>query len=155
VLQEGVGDVVWIKELSEVRKLAGRWGPFAEAVQGKEARRHKSRVAQTSQTSIAGCLLIVKIILQVTLSNVKELTQRTLSSQSSQRRETQDPRSEIERGAPGAPDGLGFSEYNSQVGVYIEVLSFEKVVTDAERWSAKHFEQLIRLEPKTNQRVDD
>lgn len=40
------------------------------------------------------------------------------------------------------PDGLGFFGYNRELGVYIEVMSFDKLVADAERRNAAHFEQL-------------
>ncbi|HXJ13686.1 MAG TPA: ATP-binding protein [Candidatus Limnocylindrales bacterium] len=40
------------------------------------------------------------------------------------------------------PDGMGFFGYNKELGVYIEIMSFDKLVTEAERRNAKHFEQL-------------
>jgi len=40
------------------------------------------------------------------------------------------------------PDGLGVFGYNRELGVYVEVMSFEKLVSDAERRNAAHFEQL-------------
>jgi hypothetical protein len=40
------------------------------------------------------------------------------------------------------PYGLGYFGYNGPMGVYIEVLSFDKLVTDAERRNASLFEQL-------------
>jgi hypothetical protein len=40
------------------------------------------------------------------------------------------------------PDGLGFFGYNRELGVYVEVMSFDKLVSDAERRNAAHFEQL-------------
>jgi len=39
-------------------------------------------------------------------------------------------------------DGLGFFGYNTQIGVYVEVMSFEKLVSDAERRNASLFDQL-------------
>jgi hypothetical protein len=39
-------------------------------------------------------------------------------------------------------DGLGFFGYNTQVGVYVEVMSFDKLVSDAERRNAALFDQL-------------
>lgn len=41
-----------------------------------------------------------------------------------------------------SPDALGFVGYNDQVGVYVELLSFDKLVGDAERRNASLFEQL-------------
>jgi hypothetical protein len=41
-----------------------------------------------------------------------------------------------------SPDGLGFFGYNTQVGVYIEVIGFDKLMSDAERRNASLFEQL-------------
>ena len=40
------------------------------------------------------------------------------------------------------PDGLGFFGFNPQLGVLVEILSFDKLVTDAERRNAAHFDQL-------------
>ena len=40
------------------------------------------------------------------------------------------------------PDGLGFIGYNSQVGVYLEIISFNKLLTDAERRNASLFDKL-------------
>jgi hypothetical protein len=40
------------------------------------------------------------------------------------------------------PDGLGFSGYNRELGVYVEIIAFDKLVGDAERRNAAHFEQL-------------
>jgi hypothetical protein len=40
------------------------------------------------------------------------------------------------------PDGLGFFGYNRELGVYVEVMSFDKLVADAERRNAAHFDQL-------------
>jgi len=40
------------------------------------------------------------------------------------------------------PDRLGFFGYNRELGVYVEVMSFDKPVSDAERRNAAHFEQL-------------
>jgi hypothetical protein len=40
------------------------------------------------------------------------------------------------------PDGLGFFGFNAQLGILLEILSFDKLVTDAERRNAAHFEQL-------------
>jgi hypothetical protein len=41
-----------------------------------------------------------------------------------------------------SPDGLGFFGYNAPIGVYVEVISFDKLVTDAERRNAALFDQL-------------
>lgn len=40
------------------------------------------------------------------------------------------------------PDGLGFFGYNRELGAYIEIMSYDKLVSDAERRNAAHFEQL-------------
>lgn len=40
------------------------------------------------------------------------------------------------------PDGLGFFGFNPQLGVLVEVMSFDKLVADAERRNAAHFDQL-------------
>jgi hypothetical protein len=40
------------------------------------------------------------------------------------------------------PDGLGFFGFNPQLGVLVEVMSFDKLVSDAERRNAAHFDQL-------------
>ena len=41
-----------------------------------------------------------------------------------------------------SPDGLGYFGYNSQFGVYVEVISFDKLVSDAERRNSYFFNQL-------------
>jgi len=40
------------------------------------------------------------------------------------------------------PDGLGYFGYNSQVGVYIEIISFAKLIADAKKRNAAFFEKL-------------
>jgi hypothetical protein len=40
------------------------------------------------------------------------------------------------------PDGMGFFGYNRELGVYVELMSFDKLVNDAERRNVAHFEQL-------------
>jgi hypothetical protein len=40
------------------------------------------------------------------------------------------------------PDGLGYVGYNSEVGVWVEIITFEKVVSDAEKRNATLFDQL-------------
>lgn len=40
------------------------------------------------------------------------------------------------------PDGLGFFGFNPQLGVLVEIMSFDKLVSDAERRNAAHFDQL-------------
>jgi len=44
------------------------------------------------------------------------------------------------------PDGLGFFGYNRELGVYVEVMSFDKLVADAERRNAAHFDSSISRE---------
>jgi len=41
-----------------------------------------------------------------------------------------------------SPDGLGYFGYNNQIGVYVEIISFDKLVSDAERRNAYFFHQL-------------
>jgi hypothetical protein len=41
-----------------------------------------------------------------------------------------------------SPDGLGYVGYNERVGVYVEIISFDKLVNDAERRNASLFDQL-------------
>lgn len=40
------------------------------------------------------------------------------------------------------PDGLGYFGYNSQVGVYIEIISFAKLIDDAKKRNTAFFEKL-------------
>lgn len=40
------------------------------------------------------------------------------------------------------PDGLGYFGFNPQLGVLVEIMSFDKLVSDAERRNAAHFDQL-------------
>lgn len=40
------------------------------------------------------------------------------------------------------PDGMGYFGYNPQVGVYVEVISFSKMVDDAQKRNAAFFEKL-------------
>lgn len=40
------------------------------------------------------------------------------------------------------PDGLGFFGYNDQVGVYVEIISFPKLIDDAKKRNAAFFEKL-------------
>jgi hypothetical protein len=40
------------------------------------------------------------------------------------------------------PDGLGFFGYNRELFIYVEIMSFDKLVSDAERRNAAHFDQL-------------
>ncbi|MEQ8637958.1 ATP-binding protein [Gimesia maris] len=40
------------------------------------------------------------------------------------------------------PDGMGYFGYNAQVGVYVEIISFDKVVADAKKRNAVFFEKL-------------
>jgi hypothetical protein len=40
------------------------------------------------------------------------------------------------------PDGLGYFGYNAQVGVYVEVISFAKLIDDAKKRNAAFFEKL-------------
>lgn len=46
------------------------------------------------------------------------------------------------------PDGLGYFGYNRGLGVYVEIMGFDKLVIDAERRNATHFDQLNL--PKTS-----
>jgi hypothetical protein len=41
-----------------------------------------------------------------------------------------------------SPDGLGYFGYNSQIGVYVEIISYEKLVGDAERRNQYFFHKL-------------
>jgi hypothetical protein len=41
-----------------------------------------------------------------------------------------------------SPDGLGYFGFNSQFGVYIEIISFQKLLSDAERRNATFFDKL-------------
>lgn len=40
------------------------------------------------------------------------------------------------------PDGMGFFGYNAQVGVYVEIISFAKLIDDAKKRNAAFFEKL-------------
>lgn len=40
------------------------------------------------------------------------------------------------------PDGMGFFGYNAQVGVYVEIISFAKLVADAKKRNSAFFEKL-------------
>lgn len=40
------------------------------------------------------------------------------------------------------PDGLGYFGFNPQLGVLVEIINFDKLVVDAERRNAAHFDQL-------------
>lgn len=40
------------------------------------------------------------------------------------------------------PDGLGYFGYNAQIGVYVEIISFPKLVDDAKKRNAAFFEKL-------------
>ena len=40
------------------------------------------------------------------------------------------------------PDSLGFFGYNTNLGVYVEVLSFDKLVSDARKRNSVLFEKL-------------
>lgn len=41
-----------------------------------------------------------------------------------------------------SPDGLGYFGYNNQIGVYVEIISYEKLVGDAERRNQYFFHKL-------------
>ncbi len=40
------------------------------------------------------------------------------------------------------PDSLGFFGYNTNLGVYVEIISFDKLVGDAKKRNAMLFEKL-------------